>query len=107
MDPLEQRLKEVLGRQDPPAGFTRRVLARIVAPHRKPDPWRRLFLPSWRMALAGALATVLLAGGGVLYQQRQERLRGEAARDQLLQALEITSLELNRVRQTIRERGRP
>ncbi len=101
MDPLEQELKKALGAKDPPLGFEGRVMARIVNAQTGRRP-----APRWRLAFAGGLAAVLVAGG-VMYQHRQVRRRGEAARDQLLQALQITSVELNRVRQTVQERGRP
>ena len=119
MDRLEQQLRQALGREDPPPGFAARVLARIAAGGNKEVGekwWRRFFgYPVWSAALAGGLACLILLGGmmlmgGVARRQRQaqEKMRGEAAKNQLLLALQITSSELSRVRQVVvPNRGRP
>lgn len=116
MDPLELKLKRALEREDPPAGFAERVMARVLeetstagtAPREAPVRWwpTWLFRPAWRAALAGGLAAVLLLGAGLAYRQRQERLRGEKARAELMLALEIASSKLNRVRQVMVEESR-
>lgn len=111
MDRLEEQLKQALGREDPPPGFSARVLARIAAgKNRRPAAgwWRGLFgYPAWRVALAGALLCPVLLGA-MVYMQHRQRVRGQAARDQLLLALHITRSELNRVRQVVvPDRGRP
>ena len=119
MDHLEEQLKKALGKEDPPPGFSARVLARIAG-RKKQQPathWGSRFFPypAWRVALAGGLACLILLGGmmlmgGVARRQRQERerMRAEAAKNQLLLALRITSSELNRVRQVVvPNRGRP
>ena len=119
MDRLEEQHKQALGREDPPPGFAARVLARIAAAKHQELAahwWCRFFVyPVWRVALAGGLACLILLGGmmlmgGVARRQRQEqeRMRAEAAKNQLLLALHITSSELNRVRQVVvPNRGRP
>lgn len=120
MDPLEQRLKRALEAQDPPVGFTERVLQRVAAEHNKPAlaeprpeevPGRWNFRAwlframwatgldlqrGWRLALAGSLAVAIL-GVGIGYRQHQERVRGEKARQELMLALEITGKQINRV----------
>ncbi len=117
MDPLEQRLKRALEAQDPPEGFTERVLQRVAAEHSKParaaerperrwnfrawlvDAMRATGLDwqrGWRLALAGSLAVAIL-GVGIGYRQHQERVRGEQAREQLMLALQITGKQINRV----------
>lgn len=116
MDRLEEQLKQALGREDPPPGFSARVLARIAAGKKQQpamDWWSRFSVypvwgyPAWRVALAGALLCPILLGA-MVYMQHRERVRGQAARDQLLLALRITSSELNRVRQVVvQDRGRP
>ena len=116
MDPLELKLKRALEQDDPPAGFTERVMARVLeenstartAPRETPVRWRPtwLFRPAWRTALAGGLAALMLLGAGLAHRQRQERLRGEKARAELMLALEIASSQLNRVRQVMVEESR-
>ncbi len=125
MDPLEQKLKKALEAREPAAGFAERVVARALAEGRrearsvvKMDAswWRRWFtVPAWRLATAGALAAVLVAGGGIAYRQREiervervraENVRAEKARDELLLALEITSSKLNLARHAVIESTR-
>lgn len=107
MDPLEQQLKRALEPKEPPAGFTRRVLARAQEQARQQvrtpaqaETWSlAAFLrPAWRTALAGALAGLMLLAAGMAYRRHQERLRGEKARAELMQALEIASSQLNQAR---------
>ncbi len=103
MDPLEHLLKRSMKPQDPPGDFARRVLKRIEAPPAS-EPWWGMW--TWRFALAGALCFLMVVGSVVFYQQRQrqERLRGEAARDQLRLALQITDRQLQHVRQAMDRR---
>jgi hypothetical protein len=102
MDNLEKQLARALQRQDPPADFTAKVMARIAKKKetRASRWWEFFMMPAQRAALAGGLAgLMLMAGGGVAYQQHQanERRRALAARDQLLVALRVTGTQLNRV----------
>ena len=120
MDPLERQLKRALEPQEPPAGFAERVLARAPARTRATDAapraarqwwrlawnFRSIWRPSRRMALAGGLAGLMLLAGGLAYHQRQERVRGEAARAELMTALQIASFQLNRVRQVVVQEAR-
>ncbi len=110
MDPLELKLKRALEGQDPPGGFAERVMTRVAqqpaARRAPPSPaswldW--LFGRGWRMAVAGGLAAVVLAGAGLGYRQHQQRLEGEKARAQLLTALQITGHQLTKVRQVLTE----
>lgn len=91
----ERELRAALRRREPPAGFAERVLERAAtqgaAPVRRRRPWLR-----W-CAVAASLA--LLAAGG--YQYRERRLRGEEARDQLLEALRVTEAKLELLRERI------
>ncbi|HXJ94015.1 MAG TPA: hypothetical protein VMT20_14290 [Terriglobia bacterium] len=117
MKPFEDELRRALGRREPPAGFTERVLARVrqESDARNPvstapgvQPARRirwagwsLFGPRLRLGLAGvAVALVLAVSLSVWRQHReeQERIAGAAARAQVMQALRITSAKLSRVR---------
>src|SRR5437867_2827692 len=99
MDKLENQLKQALTQREPPADFAAKVMARIE--DQKSPWWRIFFQPAYRVALAGGLACVILAGSVTVYRRHQayveERRRAEAAREQLKVALRITNTQLNRV----------
>jgi hypothetical protein len=100
MDRFEDAVREALRREDPGPDFTGRVLVQAAtASASKPWSWLRLasaFRPvRVRWAAAGALACILLAAGGVTYHERQTRIEGEAARQQLVLALRIAGTKLN------------
>ena len=100
MDNLDNQLKRALTRKDPPPDFTAKVIARIQGREAKQPGWWFLFLQGHRAALAAGLAGLILVGGaGAAYHQRQveQQRRAEAARDQLMQALQITSVQLSRI----------
>jgi hypothetical protein len=105
MDRMEEQLKRALERRDPSPDFSARVMARITE-QKGALPWWRAWLaptPTWRTATAGALAVLLLSGAGVGYYEYEQRQRALAARDQLLQALQITSTHLNRVSRMVHQ----
>lgn len=87
---LEDELKLALQRKEPPPGFRQRVLA---ATRRPRHPFRSL--------AAAALLTVLI--GGTTAHFIEQRREGERAKEQVLQALRITSHELRDTRQHIHE----
>ncbi len=99
----EDDLRRALERRDAPEGFAARVMARLGEPERVEAPVHvGLFArPWWRMATVAASLAVLLTGGLMQYEhQRRERMEAEAARDQLLTALQLTAgkLKLTRAR---------
>jgi hypothetical protein len=92
MTNFEDRLRDSLGREEPPPGFSRRVLRRI--PQERSHWWRR------RVVLwAAAAMTVIAVGGTIGYSNvqraREERARGEAAAEQVREALRITGAKLH------------
>jgi hypothetical protein len=99
MKPLDNELRNMLKRQEPPEGFADRVLARLeTAP---PDRnlvrctarlWRWPVL-RWAAVAAACLLIVL----GVARYQHQQRVRAQAeqASRQAMLALEIARAELN------------
>jgi hypothetical protein len=103
MSELENELRNVLRRQPPPAGFAERVAARVSAAER-PAPARRPSMMRW----AAAAVLVAALGAGVEYQsirRERERARGEAAREQVMQALRLAGSKLQKVQTTIKEMG--
>ena len=83
---LEKELKNALQRKRPPAGFAGRVMQRINGvEERRP----RL---SYRAIAATLLLTAVL--GAWSARTLAERREGERAREELLQALRITSEKL-------------
>jgi hypothetical protein len=106
MSRLDDLLRQALEPEDPGPDFTRRVLERAAqAP--APGRWRRfasLFhLPRPALAVMAATACVLLAIGGLQIRERREQAQGEAAKQQVVQALRIAGAKLSVARQTVLE----
>jgi hypothetical protein len=94
---LEDELKSALRRQEPPPGFTGRVLSAAHAPRTHQPTWKeRLALPLPRTKLywatACVLACVLLAASGAEYRRRQQ---GELAKEQVVLAFRIAGEKLS------------
>lgn len=92
---FEDQLRSALGRENPPDGFAERLAARVGR--------RPLSRNVWKPWAAGLLAASLLAGAYGLkeFEDHRNRQRGQAARTQLLQALQITSNKLQRIRKRV------
>lgn len=92
---FEDQLRAALARQPAPAGFAERVAARAGRRSRSRNFWK-----PWA---AGCLAASLLAGACGLkqFEDRRTRQRGQAARAQLIQALEITSGKLSSIQKKV------
>jgi hypothetical protein len=112
MNSFEDKLRNALRREAAPEGFAEKVLARtrgLSQPGAK--AWGQfgafLAMPVLRWA-AAAVAVCLLVVAGLVYHQRQERLRreGEMARAQVMQALRIASVKLNVARKKVQEINR-
>jgi len=86
---LEEQLRAALQRKEPPAGFRDRV----VRAARERSPWRRV-------AAAAVLMAVL---GGTTVRYVEQRREGERAKEQVLQALRITSHQLRDTREQIHD----
>jgi hypothetical protein len=102
MNRLENKLREVLKREEPPAGFADRVLARTI--ETKPNAWTGIFARrglQWR--LAGALCLALVFGGIEYRHVQEERARGEAAKEQLMLALRIAGDQMQFVQSKINQ----
>ena len=98
MDEIEKALRAALQREPAPERFLDRVLLKA---NLRPGPetawWQ---LPVVRWSIAGVVAVAGIAGG-VSEHERQERVRGEQARQQVLTALRMTGTELRAVRRQI------
>lgn len=100
---FEQELRAGLQARSAPEGFADRVLARVDAlPHYEPTPWplRAIRSPLVR----GLIAATLLFSvgvGGYFEHQRERRIAGEHARQQVLLALRITGSTLQDVRNKV------
>jgi hypothetical protein len=112
---LDDPLRDAFARGDPPAGFERRVLARVreeqaarqAAGRSGFHAWVRGALPRWFPAAAAASVIALAAGAQQYISYRQDLARGEAAKAQLIQALRITSAQLGQIQRRLDpERGR-
>jgi hypothetical protein len=84
MEEFEQELRQAFERRPAPSSLKHRLMERLAA------------------------ATLLTAalGGGVVLHQREEQREGEAARQQVLTALRITSHALNHMNTQLAAHGR-
>ena len=87
---LERRLRLALRHQPAPAGLRTRVLAQSQSLSRARRA--RQHGRTWVLQrLAASLVLAAVFAGLVVYRQSEERRKGEAARQQVLTALRITS----------------
>lgn len=106
-DRIANALHGALRRQEAPAGFEERVLARL-AERNSTQPtirvsWLRFFaqpLVRWAAFAAVSTATIL---GAHIYQVRRERAEGEAAKQRLMLALRIAGSKLQLARSRVNE----
>ena len=99
-DHLEDELRAALRRQEPPAGFAARVLARTQPPAAAPHP-----RPSYRWTWAAAsLAACLTLGLGLIEvrHEQEKRARGLEAKQELMQAMRITGSKLRLAQEKVR-----
>jgi hypothetical protein len=89
---LDDELKSAMGREEPPLGFTQRVVARAQT---KPVPKTGMF----RMIWAAAIAAMLVIGFTAASEYRQ--VKAERAASQAVVALRITAAKLNKTREKV------
>jgi hypothetical protein len=101
---LDDELRNVLSRVEAPAGFADRVVQRASRRQLHQRRSNRSFL-RWA---AAAMIVGALAGADqyrTVRNAREERLRGEAAKEQVVQALRIAGSKLQLVQAKIKEIG--
>lgn len=95
IDAFEAELREQLQARPAPQGFADRVMARVPAKRPSHLPWQ----PIWRWAAIAAVLAVTVLGG--MEHERQQRIAGERAREQVLLALRITGSTLHQVQNKV------
>lgn len=95
IDMFEKELREQLQTRSAPPGFADRVMARVPAKR----PRRFLWQPMWGWAAVAAVLAVTVLGG--MEHERQQRIAGEHAREQVLLALRITGTTLHEVQNKV------
>jgi hypothetical protein len=105
---LEDELKRVLSRQEAPPDFADTVFARIGEQNSMREVacnpwWKVLTQPLVRWAAITATATSLVIGGIHYRRQQVDRVRGEAAKQQLMLALRIAGSKLQLAKTKVNE----
>jgi hypothetical protein len=98
MDEIENALKTALQREPAPAHLAAKVHREIKALQPPTASWWRL--PQVRWAAVGVAALACVAGG-LAEHTRQQQLRGQQARQQVLLALRITGSKLRIVQEQV------
>jgi hypothetical protein len=98
---LEHDLKHALRRESPPDGFAQRVMQRLDHADEADAPRRR---PVWWRAAAASVTLGLLLGGYATHKAVEHR-RGEHAKEQVLEAMRITSEKMRYAQQEVRAIG--
>lgn len=97
---LEKELRSGLRPLAAPEGFADRVIARVqeMSSHRAPSHSATQPIVRWAIA---AVLLLTISFGGYVQRQRERRIAGEHARQQVLLALRITSCTLQAVRNKV------
>jgi hypothetical protein len=101
MDDFERELRQALERRPAPPGLKRKLMEqrsrlRTQRIRNHTVIWQRL---AASIVLAGVLC------GGLVWREREEQRKGEAAREQVLTALRITGHALNQMKTQLAGHG--
>lgn len=97
MDEIEKALKTALQREPAPVHLAARVHRKINPLQQPAAPWWRLPQIRWATVGVAAIACVV----GAISEHRQQQLRGQHARQQVLLALRITGSKLRIVQDQV------
>jgi hypothetical protein len=101
MTEFEDQLRRALERKDPSADFAARVMARATQ-SKRPLPWLNWRAKWWSWAAVGVAASLCLGALELEMEHRHRvQLQGEAARTQLIQAMQITSRKLHQIHKRV------
>ena len=100
MSPLDDELRNLLRRKEPPEGFAERVKERIEKAPPRTAPAQRVFeffrLPVLRWAAAAAVVCVVAFVGITRYHHQQHmRAQADQASQEAILALRITNEEID------------
>jgi hypothetical protein len=93
---FERKLRQAMARREAPLGLKARVMAR--SRERRQEQRGRLWI--WQR-VAATLVVAAALGGFAEYRHIEEQRKGEAAREQVLTALRITSKTMGRVQERL------
>jgi len=97
---IDDRLRAAMRREEAPAGFAGRVLARTQPVPPRP---RRAAMYRWTWAAAAFAACLTLAIGlGEYRREAAQRARGLEAKQELMQAMRITGSKLRVAQEKVR-----
>jgi hypothetical protein len=111
MNPLDDELKRALQRKEPSPDFEDRVMRRIRSLPSAGAKWREKVFSSfpllqWRWTVAAVMVCFGVWLGVAQYQkEREARLQGEKAKEQVILALHIASTKLNLAQKAVLERN--
>jgi hypothetical protein len=99
MEEFEEELRQAFERRPAPPSLKRKLTERRRAqrPRSHAVLWQRL---------AACLTLAAVVGGAAVWHQREERRKGEAAREQVLIALRITGHALDHMNKQLAAHGR-
>jgi hypothetical protein len=103
MDDFERELQQAFDRRPAPPSLKRKLMERRQSKGRR--LWVRSPFFTWQWMAASVVLVAALAGG-VEWNHLEEVRREEAAREQVLTALRITSHALNQMNARLAARGK-
>jgi transcriptional/translational regulatory protein YebC/TACO1 len=102
MDDFEEELRRVMVRRPAPPSLKRKILDRRTRQNTQRVHARLLI---WQR-LAASIVLAAVAGGAYIWHNAEQRRKGEAARQQVLTALRITSRALQQMNEQLAEHNR-
>jgi hypothetical protein len=102
MDDFERELRQAMVRRPAPPSLKRKILDRRTRQNTQRVHARLLI---WQR-LAASIVLAVVAGGAYMWHSVEQRRKGEAARQQVLTALRITSHALQQMNEQLAERNR-